>query len=176
MAFLPSSPIFLILFISLIILPNSISASLEDSCKAVAKHSPNINADFCITSLQVDPSSQSANSIGLALIAVNLASKNATSTKSEIENYLKDPSKSNVKAVLDTCEELYSDMIGTLSKADKAIRSFSYGDAKTYLSAALDAPATCEDSFEEQGVASVLAKEDGNAEQLCALALALISI
>jgi pectinesterase inhibitor-like protein len=171
---------FMLMFlVSIVSIPHFIDASsVTDACTKAAASSPTINRDFCVASLQADPKSGSANVVGLAQIATDLTSKNATSTKAKIQNLLSNPGNgnSNIKPELSTCHDLYSEMIGHLSDAASAISSFHYDDAKTYLSAALDAPSDCEDAFSEKGTSSVLSKENANATQLSAIALALLNI
>ncbi|KAJ1692910.1 hypothetical protein LUZ63_009608 [Rhynchospora breviuscula] len=166
----------LIFLMSVVSFPHFIDASVSDACTAAAAKSSNINHDFCVTSLQVDPKSASANYVSLAQIATKLASENATSTKAKIKDLLAQPGNGNIKPELSTCQDLYSEMIDSLSDAAKAISSFHYDDAMTYLSAALDAPADCEDTFAEKRNASVLSVEDANAKQLTAIALAFLNI
>lgn len=174
-----SCPFVLVFILSIVSVPHFINASfVSQACTKAAASSPTINRDFCIASLQADPKSGSVNFVGLAQIATDLTSKNATSTKAKINNLLANPGNGsdNIKPELSTCLDLYSGMIDHLSDAARAISSFRYDDAKTYLSAALDAPSDCEDAFSEKGTGSVLSKEDSNATQLSAIALALLNI
>jgi pectinesterase inhibitor-like protein len=169
----------LIFLMSIVYIPHFIDAySVTDACTKAATSSPNINQDFCVASLQADQKSGSANIVGLAQIATGLTSKNATSTKAKVQNLVANPGngKNNIKRELSTCLDLYSEMIDHLSDAASAISSFRYDDAKTYLSAALDAPGDCEDVFSEKGTSSVLSKENANARQLSAIAVALLNI
>lgn len=170
----------LVFLTSLVYVPHFINASsVTDACTKAAARSPTINRDFCVASLQANPKSGSANFVGLAQIATELTSKNATNTKAKIQNLLTNPGNgndNNIKPELSTCLDLYSEMIDHLSDAASAISSLRYDDAQTYLSAALDAPGDCEDAFSEKGASSVLSKEDANAKQLSAIALALLNI
>jgi pectinesterase inhibitor-like protein len=162
----------------IVYIPHFIDASsVTDACTKAATSSPNINRDFCVASLQADQKSGSANIVGFAQIATGLTSKNATSTKAKVQNLVANPGngKNNIKRELSTCLDLYSE-IDHLSDAASAISSFRYDDAKTYLSAALDAPGDCEDVFSKKGTSSVLSKENANARQLSAIAVALLNI
>ncbi|KAF3332945.1 putative invertase inhibitor [Carex littledalei] len=77
---------------------------------------------------------------------------------------------------LSTCRSLYSSMIDNLSVVANALDSSQQGTARTYLSAALDKPDNCEGAFSEKQTTLVLSKENTNAKQLTAIALALLNM
>ncbi|KAH7687008.1 Pectinesterase protein [Dioscorea alata] len=165
----------------LIIITTSISsfntshASIESTCMAASKTSPNVNYDFCLTTLKSDPKSHSADTKGLAIISTELTSTNASSTKTKIAALLLHAKDQATKSILETCAGVYSEMMDNLKLSMDAIEGGRYGDAVTYLSAALTEPGTCEDSFSEKGVNSLVAQEDKDALELSAMALAITS-
>ncbi|XP_072967999.1 putative invertase inhibitor [Typha angustifolia] len=166
-----------VLFLAAVLLGHQLlfvgASNVEDVCRAAASSSPNINFDFCVTSLQADPGSGSADKKGLAVIAAELASKNATSTKSRVQELLNKAVEPKLKNSLDTCLDLYSDMIPNLSDSISAIRTGRYSDAKTYLSSAFDAPGDCENAFSEEGIQSPITKENSDSQQLSVIALSI---
>lgn len=171
-----SSSIVILFLAFLVSFPHISNASLPDACKAAAASSPNVNYNLCLTSLQADPKSTLANPTELAKIATNLASENAKTTKAKIKNLLADTANVAMNPELSTCRSLYSSMIDNLSVAAKAIDSSQKGTARTYLSAALDKPGNCEGAFSDKQSTSVLSKENTNAKQLAAIALALLNM
>lgn len=170
----PSTVIFfLLLFVSFSHFNN---ASVPDACKAAASSSPNVNHNFCLTSLQAVPNSASADSTELAKIATKLALESANNSKAKIKKLLADAAHDAINPQLSTCRSLYSGMIDNLSVAADAIGSSDRGTARTYLSAALDKPDNCEEAFSEKQTTSVLSGENANAKQLAAIALALMNM
>lgn len=165
-----------LLALAVLFLYQPADAAVEDTCKAVAGGDPNIKYDFCVAALKSDPSSSSADNKELAIIATRLSVTNATSTKAKIDGLLKGSPEAKTTECLKTCLELYTDLIPTLNESVDSIRSGQYGDAKTQLSAALDKPATCEDTFSESKVPSPLAQEDANSKQLSTIALAITNM
>lgn len=165
----------------LIIITTSISsfnishASIESTCMTATKTSPNVNYDFCLTALESNPKSHSADTKGLAIISTELTSINATSTKAKIEVMLHHAKDQAIKSILKTCADVYSEMMDNLKFSMDALEGGRYADAVTYLSAALTEPGTCEDSFSEKGVNSLVAQEDKDALDLSAMALAITS-
>lgn len=175
MKFLSPSIPFLLLTL-LASFPHFNNASVSDACKAAAASSPNIDLTFCMTSLQSDPTSSSADSLSLAKIAIKLAAKNAKSTKTKIKKLLADAAYGDITPEIHTCRSLYSRMTYNLAVAADALSKPNYDDAKTYLSASLDAPCDCSDAFTKRQAPPVLSNEDETAKQLTAIALALLNM
>ncbi|KAJ0971018.1 hypothetical protein J5N97_018977 [Dioscorea zingiberensis] len=170
-----SLAISILILISTTTLSSPSHASIETTCMAVANSSPNVNYDFCLTSLQADPQSRHADTKGLAVISTNLSSVNATATKAKIPKLVAKVKDQDTKEILKTCLSVYKDLLDNLKESLSAIQSESYSDAITYLSAALAQPETCEDSFSERSVESLLAKEDKDVGGLTEIALAITS-
>ncbi|XP_078148631.1 putative invertase inhibitor [Carex rostrata] len=171
------SPSIVLFFLALLVsFPHFNNATASDACKAATRISPTINLNFCITSLQSDSTSSSTNSLGLAKIAVGLASKHAKTTKAKINKMLLDAAYGNIMPEIHTCRSLYSRMMDYLSIAADALNSENYDDAKTYLSTAFDAPCDCGDAFSKKQAPPVLANEDETAKQLTDIALALVNM
>ncbi|XP_044500926.1 putative invertase inhibitor [Mangifera indica] len=151
---------------------------VNQTCKKCAQGDPNLNYNFCLTSLEAVPSSHCANLRQLGMISINLIRSNVTDTKSYINELLKkkklDPF---MRSCLTDCFELYSDTIPTLQQATKDCKFKHYEDANIEISSVMDASATCEDGFKEKEDAfSPLTKRNNNTFQLSAIALSIINM
>ncbi|XP_027101845.1 putative invertase inhibitor [Coffea arabica] len=151
---------------------------IRDSCRTFAKDDPNINFNFCTTSLQAAPASHCAALRGLGTISFRLIRYNVTDTRCMIRQLLKgkklDP---YVRQCLNDCFELYSDAIDTMKQAMKAYNTKRFADANIEISSIMDAATTCEDGFNERkGVLSPLTKRNNNTFELSAIALNVMRI
>ncbi|XWS62083.1 hypothetical protein CRYUN_Cryun07bG0180700 [Craigia yunnanensis] len=152
---------------------------IQDSCDKAAKVDPNINIDFCVANLEQNPKSKTATSTEeLVPISIEIATSNATSISSIISKLLENKDlEKYTRSCLETCSELYTDAGSDLQSGGQAFESKDYGTAKTDISAALDAPESCEDGFKnKKGLVSPLTKENNNFSQLTAIPLAFISM
>ncbi|XP_072962530.1 putative invertase inhibitor [Typha angustifolia] len=144
----------------------SVLASVEDACKAVTIKNQNVGYNFCVTSLQADPNSGSTDSKGLAIIAANLTKVNATITAAKIQSLLKEPLDPVAKALLNTCTNIYENIIDLLSSSIDALRAGRVAEAKEKLMLAENKPEDCDDLLFEGGKNSLLAKEDEDCQGL----------
>lgn len=161
-----------VLFVSALVLflQNS-SASLDEGCKRLHAVNRNESYEFCVTSLQVDPDSRTANLSQLTLIASKLTKKNYTHTFGVIQQLLGNQSLSHSqREALGACNETYSSEI---EHADIAIVDLETGDpedAVGLLQAAARAPGNCESAFSDRHEASLIPGEDALASLISALA------
>ncbi|XP_078161825.1 putative invertase inhibitor [Carex rostrata] len=167
------SPLIVVLLLVLLVsLPHFNNASfLSDACSKAAANDEAINRDFCLTSLQADPKSASANLTGLFHISINLAIKNTTRAVSHIRHLLSNSAYAHLKDDLSLCRDQYTEALGYLYDATKQI-SLSSNDNRTNvdwkITAALTSMDDCQDESSNQ---SILSKEHDNTFQLCAMAL-----
>ncbi|KAF3341262.1 putative invertase inhibitor [Carex littledalei] len=174
MKFRSSSVVILILalFVSL---PHFNKASfLFYACSRAAAYDLNINRDFCLTSLQADPKSVSANLTGLLHISINLAIKNTTRTISHIRYLLSNSAYAHLKDDLSFCQDQYSEAIGCLYGAIKQVR-LSSNDDHTNVNWIITEAMTSVDACEDESNKSILSKENGNTFELCAIALTFLN-
>ncbi|KAK8626223.1 hypothetical protein V6N13_133874 [Hibiscus sabdariffa] len=152
---------------------------LSDSCGEAAKHDPNINFDFCVSTLEGNPKAKSATGVAdLVKVAIETAISNSNSIGSLITKLLSNKGLDPyVRSCLQDCSELYSDAGSSLAKGEKAFEGKDYGTANSVISAAMDSASTCEDQFKEKkGVVSPLTKENNSFFQLNAISLAFINM
>ncbi|CAL9047779.1 putative invertase inhibitor [Musa acuminata AAA Group] len=153
-----------------------VEASVEKACRDAANSSPNINYDFCVAELLPYPGSGSADQKSLTVIAATLAKDKTTSASAKVKSLLARTSDPKTKQGLESCGSVYEDLFSDLNTSIPAIKEGRLVDAKTYLSAAVDAPDTCEDGFKELKVPSPLTKEDSDLTQMCTIALAFTNM
>ncbi|PIN12959.1 hypothetical protein CDL12_14419 [Handroanthus impetiginosus] len=174
----PSS---LLIFLSILMITIDITKSqslINSTCKTFSKNDPNINYNFCTTSLQSAPASQCATLQGLGTISIRLVRYNITDTRCHIKQLLKnkkwDP---YIRQCLNDCFELYSDAIPSIKQAMKYYNSKRFDDANIQISSIMDASTTCEDGFKERkGVVSPLSKRNKDVFQLSAVALSVLRV
>ncbi|CAL9172804.1 unnamed protein product, partial [Musa hybrid cultivar] len=146
------------------------------ACRDAANSSPNINYDFCVAELLPYPGSGSADQKSLTVIAATLAKDKTTSASATVKSLLARTSDPKTKQGLESCGSVYEDLFSDLNTSIPAIKEGRLVDAKTYLSAAVDAPDTCEDGFKDLKVPSPLTKEDSDLTQMCTIALAFTNM
>ncbi|CAL9749127.1 unnamed protein product [Musa acuminata subsp. burmannicoides] len=131
-----------------------VEASVEKACRDAANSSPNIKYDFCVAELLPYPGSGSADQKSLTVIAATLAKDKTTSASAKVKSLLeepervRDPKTKQGLSLAGASTSLY-DLFSDLNTSIPAIKEGRLVDAKTYLSAAVDAPDTCEDGFKE---------------------------
>ncbi|XP_073147516.1 putative invertase inhibitor [Henckelia pumila] len=151
---------------------------IQSTCKTSSKTDPNINYNFCTTSLQAAPASQCAALHGLGMISIRLVRYNVTDARCNIKQLLKnkkwDP---YVRQCLNDCFDLYSDAIPTVKMAMKYYNSKRFDDANIQISSIMEAATTCEEGFgDKEGVLSPLTKRNNDTFQLSAVALSVMRI
>ncbi|XP_042380441.1 putative invertase inhibitor [Zingiber officinale] len=163
----------LVLAVVLLILSPAAHATVESTCKAVSLYTDH---DFCVKTLQSDPTSATADLRGHAVIATNLSSDKAAEVFAKIQTLLKSSKNIDETLCLSTCSQQYISLISNLDKAWSAIKESRKDDALDAFSASYDAPDTCEMGFEHLSVPSLLAAEDKDQAQLCTLAFDICSL
>ncbi|RRT49371.1 hypothetical protein B296_00009618 [Ensete ventricosum] len=164
-----------VLLLHHLLLPG-VEASVEKACRDAANRNPKINYDFCVAELRPYPGSQVGDQKWLAVIAANLTKDRTTSAIDKVKSLLARASDAKTKQCLESCESVFEDLLSHLITAIPAIEEGRLGDAKAYLSAAVDAPDTCEQGFEELKVPSPLTDEDSELTQITTIALAFTNL
>ncbi|GMH09263.1 hypothetical protein Nepgr_011104 [Nepenthes gracilis] len=152
---------------------------VQDTCKKISQRSPLVKYDFCVAAFKSDPSSRTARSLEqLAFISLKLDTSNAKALVPRIRSLLNDKKFDEyAKRCLQDCLDLYSDAISSLNDAVADFKARDYMKANIDVSAAMEAPDTCEDQFKEkQGEATPLTKENSYFTQLTAISLSLTNM
>ncbi|KAJ4957773.1 hypothetical protein NE237_024884 [Protea cynaroides] len=172
---------FFIFFLSLCSFNGGTGGSdiINETCRKSAKSDPNINYNFCVSSLQTGHKSHNPTNLKqLGITAVKLTKSNASHTKSFIKNLLKNKKLDPfVKLALQDCMEVYSDAVDLLKEAIKDVKEKRYSEANIKLSSAMDSSSSCEEGFnEKKGKDSPLTKENKDVFQLAAISLSIINM
>lgn len=166
-----------VLFLLLVVPATCKSSTLEDACRSFAAGHPSIGYDYCIRTFRADrASAAAADARGLATVAARIAGAKANATAARVAALSAVETDARRRDRLAVCAEVYSDAVDQLSQAAEDLaRGEGAGadDAVTQLSAALDAPGTCEDAFGEADDTSPLAGEDAEFKKLATIALAV---
>ncbi|CAJ1943173.1 unnamed protein product [Sphenostylis stenocarpa] len=150
---------------------------IDQTCEICANQSIILSYGLCSTSLPVVPVSHSANLEGLALVAMELALENVTSTLATIEKLLDSTSLDSFALEgLTDCLELYSDAAWTIVNSVEVFLSGNYDLTRTWMSSVMEAASTCQEGLTERGEASPLTQENYNLFQLCGIALCIIHL
>jgi pectinesterase inhibitor-like protein len=163
-------------FFLLLISSTCESSTLEDTCRSFAAGHPSIGYSYCIKTFRADNASATADARGLAAIAARIAEAAANGMAGRIAALRASEEDARRQERLGVCAEVYSDAVDQLGEAAEDI---ARGEDKstqaelTQLSAALDAPGTCEDAFGEADDTSPLAEEDAEFRKLATIALAV---
>ncbi|XBI58523.1 hypothetical protein VPH35_039742 [Triticum aestivum] len=152
-----------------LLVSSSAASTLDDTCKSVSASNKDLAYDYCVKFFQACKGSATADKRGLAVIATKIIRAAAVSTGRRIATIKASQGDDRrIQGPLADCDELYSSAVDQLDAAARGISSGKFQDALTNLSAAADAPQTCEEGFRELGVSSPLADEDSKFRDLTA--------
>ncbi|XP_051132405.1 putative invertase inhibitor [Andrographis paniculata] len=176
--FYPFFALFHLLFVLMTIPATESQSLINSTCKNIARNDPNINFNFCKTSLQAAPASRCASLRGLGMISIRLVRYNVTDTRCHIKQLLRnrkwDP---YTKQCLSDCFELYSDAIPSVKQAMRYYNDKRFDDVNVQITSIMDASTTCEDGFKERkGVVSPLTKRNKDVFQLSAITLSAMRV
>ncbi|XP_072963303.1 putative invertase inhibitor [Typha angustifolia] len=160
---------FFFLFLVLFLQNSSFAAAtVEETCRSVADF---VDYTFCLTSLQTDPRSPSADRSGLALVSVELSLVNATSTKSTIDTLLKNATEPSIKTGLQACSLIYSQAIGALKSMADLVETKEFHAAKELNRVPINVGNFCQDALPaaKPGDSPPLVKENSDYSQLVLL-------
>ncbi|KAF8642981.1 hypothetical protein HU200_067022 [Digitaria exilis] len=132
--------------------------------------------DFCLSAL-TGHSAGAADDGDLALIAVDLATANATDTERKIDELLRGGGGGDVSEGLQSCRALYKAVVHQYQpQCRAAVKDRRFADGKLCLFWTAQATADCERWFQQRMLASPVAREDDSLAKLANLAIALSSI
>ncbi|KAF5744126.1 pectinesterase inhibitor-like [Tripterygium wilfordii] len=166
--FLLSVALCLILLSQPTIAEDNISQLIAKVCK---------QSGNCTFSLKSNPTeSQRADFMGVALIAIRLASDNAVDTSSYIKSLLNDTvdMDPSIEQGLFDCSDQYLDAIEQLSNSMAALVDNDYKDLYVWINTAMSDAKSCEEGFKDvKDHPSVLTDRNNQFSQLCKDALAI---
>ncbi|KAJ7977595.1 putative Pectinesterase inhibitor [Quillaja saponaria] len=135
-----------------------------DLIQKICQQSP--AKDVCISSLKSDPNSLKEDLKGLTMIAIRVASRNATDISGHVKVLLDDDSmEPAVQQGLNDCMESYLDATQQLDDSVVALLENSTKGIRARLDAAIAAADTCDDSL--KGNEKLLRQKNLVFRQLC---------
>lgn len=169
-------PYFRSLFLLLCLLRKASSDLIGDACSQIAAEDPNVDYAFCAASLLPSVGAAARDLRGLAAAAARLAAANATRADAAAATAMRGRAEKMgryERSCLESCRELFAGAAEDLAEAAGMVEGGRFEDAGVRMSAAVDAPVTCEEGFREGEIASPLAAEDGDLFRLAVIALAI---
>uniref|UniRef100_A0A0E0MJ83 Pectinesterase inhibitor domain-containing protein n=1 Tax=Oryza punctata TaxID=4537 RepID=A0A0E0MJ83_ORYPU len=159
-------------------LATGINSSVYGACKTIAGGSGLIGVTFCIDALSSDNRSSNVGSYKeFAVIAVDLLTANATSTKSEIDGMLRNGGGGGAGATtrcLQSCQAVYGGILQGQAAVGAAVKGGRFQEAISSLEKSARAVKECQDGFGKSNVTSPLSVENDDAFQLAELIVLLI--
>ncbi|KAF3456382.1 hypothetical protein FNV43_RR01032 [Rhamnella rubrinervis] len=147
--------------------PNNLIAN---TCKKTPHY------DLCVSSLESNPESSSADLNGLAQIMVNIVLSNTSSTLDYIQGLLKEAPEPQLQRALADCAELYIPVVKfSLPQAIEALISGHFGFANYGISDAAKEAAACEKAF-SGSIKSPLTDRNSIVRDLADIATAIINL
>ncbi|XP_050215478.1 putative invertase inhibitor [Mercurialis annua] len=133
--------------------------------------------EICISSLNSDPRTKTADLQELANVALNLTISYGQETLAHITD-LKSTARGNdtVSSCLGDCMEVFSDAVEELNEAIDALRIKSLENVKTFVSAAMTDSDTCDEGFKEIGFVSPVSDKTLYFSKLCSIFLAIVNL
>ncbi|KAG2588354.1 hypothetical protein PVAP13_5NG220000 [Panicum virgatum] len=150
--------------------------SVEEACKQAAGHH-----DLCVATLSADPSSKTANTAGLARVAIQAAQRNASETATYLSSIYDDDSLENKTAqlqqCLEDCGERYESAVEQLSDATSAVDSGAFSESEALVAASQAEVKLCQRGCQAvPDHRNILTARNRQVDQLCSIALAITKL
>ena len=147
--------------------PTNVTKLIRQACAHTA------HKGLCVDTLAADPISQgTANQTGLALVALRVASQNASDITELIKASVNDPSLAPaVQQGLSDCMDNYVDAAEQLDDSLAALLAGAHDDLSTWVNVAIADSDSCQKSI--QGFKTGMSKENVKFRMLCENALAI---
>ncbi|KAK9144825.1 hypothetical protein Sjap_004728 [Stephania japonica] len=150
---------------------------ITDTCGKIVAKDPNVELQFCIKTLESDPTSHGSKDLqALGESTINLIKAKATGIISTIEKLNSSTTDPKVQKALQDCEETYSDALDDIGEAYGSFVNFDYGSANIKLSATLDDASTCQGSFKDVGAQFPLVDETKYFSEIVDIGLAITNM
>ncbi|KAJ3670340.1 hypothetical protein LUZ60_010664 [Juncus effusus] len=145
--------------------------SLEETCKKVTNSASGY--EFCVTSLQVVPGSQTANVYNLTVMVTELVKTNLTYAYTKYQELSKQSGWTNdTLKSFHVCLEVYSDASMDMDGLIGQAKSKDYYAFEITMTGVRIDVSTCDEAFEEGGEKTPIPKIDNDLADLAGLALA----
>uniref|UniRef100_A0A0E0F264 Pectinesterase inhibitor domain-containing protein n=1 Tax=Oryza meridionalis TaxID=40149 RepID=A0A0E0F264_9ORYZ len=157
-----------------------IYSAVYGACKTIAGGSGLIGVTFCIDALSSDNRSSNVSSYKeFAVIAVDLLTANATSTKSKIDAMLRSSGGGGgggdaTTRCLKSCQAVYGGILQAQAAVGAAVKGGRFQEAISSLEKSASAVKECQDGFGKSNVTSPLSVENDDTFQLAELIFLLI--
>nr|CAB3477040.1 unnamed protein product [Digitaria exilis] len=150
--------------------------SLEEACKHTAGHH-----DLCVATLSADPSSKSADTAGLARVAIQAAQRNASETATYLSSIYDDNSLENKTAqlqqCLEDCGERYEAAVEQLSDATSAVESGAFSESEALVAASQAEVKLCQRGCQAMpDNRNILTARNRDVDRLCSIALTITKL
>ncbi|KAL4636858.1 hypothetical protein ACB092_03G038200 [Castanea dentata] len=129
---------------------------------------------LCQSTLQSDSEAKSAKDLQtIAKVALKYTAAKAQAVNAEVTKLQGSAKDEGLKEALTDCAENYGDAIDQIQSSTTALGSKKYNDVKTWVSAAMNDAASCEQGFQDQSVKSPIASLSTAFTQLSSNVLAI---
>ncbi|KDP23455.1 hypothetical protein JCGZ_23288 [Jatropha curcas] len=159
---------FFAFFLAMVSSSHQASVLVTQSCQKT------LYKDFCLSALG---SVQATDLQSLTKAALNIESSKGTGILKLTADLIKKSSDPVLKSALTDCSEDYDNALDEIKDSLRAIEAKSYGDVKTWVSAAMTYSGSCEDGFKEKpGLKSPLTTVNTEFNQLCSIILTFTNL
>ncbi|TVU21187.1 hypothetical protein EJB05_30830 [Eragrostis curvula] len=150
--------------------------SVQEACKHTAVH-----FNLCVATLSGDPSSKSADTAGLAKVAILAAQRNASETATFLSSIYDDTNLENKTAQLQQClvdcGERYEAAVEQLTDATSALQTGAYSESEALVAASQAEVKLCQRGCQAvPDHRNVLTTRNREVDQLCSIALSITKL
>ncbi|KAH7517043.1 putative invertase inhibitor [Ziziphus jujuba] len=131
--------------------------------------------DLCVTTLEADPNTHDADMLGLALIALRLASSNASDISEHAKLLFKDTTlEPTIQDGYGECLDHYLDAAEQLDDSIAALLTKAYKDVEVWVKVAISDADQCESAL--KGKEPAMVEKNQIFRQLCNNVLAIVKV
>ncbi|CAI9095525.1 OLC1v1031500C1 [Oldenlandia corymbosa var. corymbosa] len=150
---------------------------VNSTCRICTEISTIFDFNFCVTTIQAAPGSRAVDLRGLAVLTMELALQNATTTVAAIEKMILSQTFDPLTTkCLKNCLESYADSVSNIVMAMGAFMADQLATANTLMGSVVEQPMTCEADFRhKKGEISPLAKNNYNLFEIGIISICIIN-
>ena len=129
---------------------------------------------LCLSTLGSDSQAKSAKDmLTIAKVALKHTGNKARAVNKEVKSLQGSATDEGLKQALTDCAENYGDAVDQIQSSTTALASNRYSDVNTWVTAAMDDAASCDQSFKDQSVKNPIASLSTTFTQLSSNVLAI---